>query len=62
MKDCNLGLADLKCGAPKWSVLRAPSFSSLYKWLNQGISFSKVHYFADDVNLLHLGECTRKLD
>ena len=60
MNDYNLGLADLKCGAAKWSVLRAPFFLLYINDLNQGISFSKVYYFADDANLSHLRKYTKK--
>ena len=49
------GLVAINCGVPQGSVV-GPLVILLYiNDLNQTIKFCKIHHFADDTNLLYLG-------
>ena len=39
----------------------SPTFLLYVNDLNQAIKYCKVHHFADDTNLLHLGKSIKKL-
>ena len=54
------GLAAINCGAPQGSVLGPLLFLLYINDLNQAIKFCKVHDFADDTNLLCLGNSMKK--
>ena len=56
------GLSALNCGVPQGSVLGLLLFLLHINNLNQAIQFCKVHYFADDTNLLCLGNSIKKLN
>ena len=56
------GLAAINCGIPEGSVLGPFLFLLYITDLNQAIKFCKVHYIADDTNLLCLSNSTRKLN
>ena len=58
----DMTLAALNCGVPQGSVLGPMLFLLLINDLDQAIKFCKVHHFADDTNLLRLGNCTKKLN
>ena len=49
------GLAAINCGVPQGSILGLLLFFLYINDLNQAIKFCKVHRFADDINLLCLG-------
>ena len=49
------GLATINCGVPQGPVLGLLLFLLHINNLNQAIKFCKVHQFADDINLLCLG-------
>ena len=51
----DFGLAAINWGVPLGSVLSPLLFLVYINDLNQAIKFFKVHHFADDVNLLCLG-------
>ena len=55
-------LAAINCGVPQGSVLGPLLFSLHINDLNQAIKFCKVHHFADDTNLLCLGNSIKKLN
>ena len=55
------GLAAINCGVPQGSVLGPLLFLLYRNDLNQAIKFCKVHNFADDTNLLCLGNSIKKL-
>ena len=55
------GLAAINCGVPEESVLGLLLFLYVND-LNQAIKFCKVHHFADDTNLLCLGNSIKKLN
>ena len=54
--------ASINCGVPQGSVLGPLLFFLCINDLNQAIKFWKVHHFADDTNLLCLGNSIRKLN
>ena len=54
------GLAAINCGVPQGSVLGPLLFSLYINDLNQAIKFCKVHHFADDTNLICLGNSIKK--
>ena len=56
------GLATINCGVPQGSVLGPLLFWLNITDLNQGIKFCKFHHFADDTNLLCLGNSIKKLN
>ena len=56
------GLTKLNCGVSQRSVLGPLLFLLYINDLNQAIKFCKVHYFADDTNLLYLGKSIKKLN
>ena len=56
------GLAAINCGVPQGSVLGPLLFLLYINKLNQAIKFCKVHHFADDTNLLCLGNSIKKLN
>ena len=58
----NSGLAAINCGVPQGSVLGPLLFLLYIDDLNQAIKFCKVHHFADDTNLLCLGNSVKKLN
>ena len=53
-------LTKIRCGVPQGSVLGPLLFLLYINDLNQAIQFCKVHHFADDTNLLYLGELSKK--
>ena len=55
-------LAAINCGEPQGSVLGPLLFLLYINDLNQAIKFYKVHHFADDTNLLCLGNSIKKLN
>ena len=56
------GLAAINCGVPQGSVLGPLLFLLYINDLNQAIKFCKVHHFADDTDLLCLGNSIKKLN
>ena len=56
------GLAAINCGVPQGSVLVSLLFLLYINDLNQAIKFCIVHHFADDTNLLCLGNSIKKLN
>ena len=56
------GLATINCSVPQGSVLGPLLFLLYMNDLNQAIKFCKVHHFADDTNLLCLGNSIKKLN
>ena len=56
------GLATIICGTPQGLVLDPLLFLLYINDLNQAIKFCKVHHFADDTNLLCLGNSIKKLN
>ena len=56
------GLAVINFGVPQGSVLGRLLFLFYVNDLNQAIKFCKVHHFADDTNLLCLGNSIKKLN
>ena len=56
------GLAAINCGVPQGSVLGTLLFLLYINGLNQAIKFCKIHHFADDTNLLCLGNSIKKLN
>ena len=56
------GLTSIDCGATQGSVLGPLLFLLYINDLNQAIKFCKVHHFADDTNLLCLGNSIKKLN
>ena len=56
------GLPAINCGVPQRSVLGPLLFLLYINDLNQAIKFCKVHHFADDTNLLCLGNSIKKLN
>ena len=57
----NSGLSAINCGVPQRSVLGSLLFLLYINDLNQSIKFWKFHHFADDTNLLCLGNSTKKV-
>ena len=55
-------LAPVLYGVPQGSVLGHLLFLTYISDLNQAIQFCKVHYFADDKNLLHFSKSITKLN
>ena len=55
-------LAAINRGVPQGSVLGPLLFLLCINDLNQAIKFYKVHHFADDTNLLSLGNSIKKLN
>ena len=55
-------LVAVNCGVPQRSVLGPLLFLLYINNLNQAIKFCKVHHFADDTNLLCLGNSIKKLN
>ena len=56
------GFAAINCGVPQGSVLGPLLFLLYINDLNQAIKSYKVHHFADDTNLLCLGNSIKKLN
>ena len=56
------GHTSINCGIPQGSVLGPLLFLLYINDLNQAIKFCKVHYFADDTNLLCLSNSIKKLN
>ena len=56
------GLAAINCGVPQGLVLGPLLFLLYIKDLNQAIQLCKVHHFADDTNLLCLGNSIKKMN
>ena len=56
------GLAAINCDVPQGSVLGLLLFLLYINDLNQTIKFCKVSHFADDTNLLCLGNSIKKLN
>ena len=56
------GLAAINCAVPQGSVLGPLLFLLYRNDLNQAIKFCRVHHFADDTNLLCLGNSIKKLN
>ena len=55
-------LAAINCDVPQGSVLGPLLFLLYINELNQAIKFCKVHHFANDTNLLCLGNSIKKLN
>ena len=55
-------LAAINCGVPQGSVLGLLLFLLHINDLNQAIKSCKIHYFADDTNLLCLSNSIKKLN
>ena len=58
----NSELNDIKCGVPQGSVLGPLLFLLYINDLHASITFSKVHHFADDTNLLHFRSSIKLLN
>ena len=58
----NYSLPAINSGIPQGSVLRPLLFLLYTNNLNQIITFWKVHHFADDTNVLCLGNSIKKLN
>ena len=56
------GLAAVNCGVPQGSVLGPLLYLLDINDLNQAKNFCKVHHFADDTDLLCLGNSIKKLN
>ena len=56
------GFVAINCGVPQGSVLGLLLFLLYINDLNQAIKCCKVHYFADDTNLLYLSNSIKKLN
>ena len=56
------GLAAINFSVPQGLVLGDLLILLYINDLNQAINFCKVHHFADDTNLLCLGNCIKKLN
>ena len=56
------GLAAINCSVPQGSALGPLLFLLYINDLNQAIEFCKGHHFADDTNLLCLGNSIKKLN
>ena len=56
------GLAAINYGVPQGSVPGPLLFLLYINELNQATKFCKVHHFADDTNLLCLGDSIKKLN
>ena len=56
------GLAAINCRVPQGPVLGPLLFLLYINDVNQAIKFCKVHHFADDTNLLCLGNSIKKLN
>ena len=55
-------LAAINCGVPQVTVLGPLLFLLYINDLNQAIKFCEVHHFADDTNLLCIGNSIKKLN
>ena len=58
----SISLATINYGVPQGLVLGSLLFLLHINNLNQVIKFCKVHHFADDTNLLFLGNSIKKLN
>ena len=55
-------LADVKCGVPQGSILGLPLLLIYTNDLHVAITYSEVHHFLDDTNLLNFNSCVKSIN